>query len=481
MNWDININRVSCRISFMIFIIAVSINLSAQVNSATSLIESEVINDIILYGEFDSRSANMIWNNKKIINSELSVYYIEQKEEEKKNLLDFLSKIDSLHIIDYINDTIHIFNYGDDFFMESNKYVVAKSTRYWAQNQKQVISNQDSLVCREKGTSTFRVDWLPMYMQNALKEENLGFIATMCKWHEKVDYDKYGYSFAPRTNFIYYKIIIRDGKIVDRKRIEYGFYDHIGIFDDIYDTAERLVADGQEFTLNKMKQYKARNRIKIGRILDSIYNHSCYNRILKRNPEILKWENEYVLSLIDSLNIINYENDTIYYELCYKRNGAGHNRAGILTNLRRMFVYESFNNVVWDTLCGQYMENYYGSEHINSYYHRDMQSKYLFYILTLKYPYNMVLFNTTYDWRKDYDYKLNLFKEDRNNKKYNQFNDGRNKSSDKRLSKTKMLYNKNISENDFIRIITRIEFKDGNVVKAVTQMRIGEFYIWNFT
>ena len=41
-----------------------------------------------------------------------------------------------------------------------------------------------------------------------------------------------------------------------------------------------------------------------------------------------------------------------------------------------------------------------------------------------------------------------------------------------------MLNNKDILEDDFIRIVTRIEFKYGNVVKAVTQLRIGEFYIW---
>ena len=92
MNLDININRIMIRLSIMIFIIAVSIKLSAQVNNATSLIELKAIKDTTLYGEFNYKSRNMVWRNEKIINSELSVYYIKQKEQEKKKLLDFLRK-----------------------------------------------------------------------------------------------------------------------------------------------------------------------------------------------------------------------------------------------------------------------------------------------------------------------------------------------------------------------------------------------------
>ena len=91
MNLDININRIMIRLSIMIFIIAVSIKLSAQVNNATSLIELKAIKDTTLYGEFNYKSRNMVWRNEKIINSELSVY-IKQKEQEKKKLLDFLRK-----------------------------------------------------------------------------------------------------------------------------------------------------------------------------------------------------------------------------------------------------------------------------------------------------------------------------------------------------------------------------------------------------
>ena len=465
MNLDININSMSIRISIIIFIIAVSINSSAQVNNATSLIELKAIKDTTLYGEFNYKSRNMVWRNKIKFYSD-SIYRVKQKEEEKKNLLDFLSMIDSLYIFNSDNDTIHLFNHGDDFFMESNNYVVAKSSFYFSQDQRRITSDKDSLVCREKDTIAYRIYWLPQYMQNALKNDNLEFIAEMCKLYDKFDV-RLLYSYQPRTNLIYYKIIIDNGKIVDRKMVEYAFDDFYGIFDDIYDTTEPLVADGKAFPLGEMNKFKA-NRGIIGRTLDSIYEHSYYKEILKKNPQILKWENDYVLSLVDSLNLINYDNDTVYYELCFNNKWIAQNRAGILTNSKRMFVYESFNNVVWDTLSGPYRDKYYGDENIDSYYHREMQSKYLFYIFSFKYPFNQVLYNSTYDWRQDYDFSKDLFKEIR-------------PPRTNTIITPEMLNNKDILEDDFIRIITRIEFKDGNVVKAVTQMRIGEFYIWECT
>ena len=110
MNWDIN--RIMNRLSIMIFIIAVSINSSAQVNNATSLIELKAIKDTTLYGEFDYKSCNMVWRNKIKFCTD-SIYSVKQKKQEKKKLLDFLSMIDSLYIFNSDNDTIHLFNYGN--------------------------------------------------------------------------------------------------------------------------------------------------------------------------------------------------------------------------------------------------------------------------------------------------------------------------------------------------------------------------------
>ncbi len=457
MNWDININRIMIRLSIMIFIIAVSIKLSAQVNNATSLMELKAIKDTTLYGEFDYKSCNMVWRNKIKFYAD-SIYRVKQKEQEKKKLFDFLSMIDSLYIFNSDNDTIHLFNHGDEFFMESNNYVVAKSSDHY------IFTYQDSLVYREKDTITYRVSWLPQYMQNALKNDNLEFIAEMCKWYDEFEV-RLLYSYQPRTNLIYYKIIIDNGKIVNRKMIEYAFHDFYGIFDDIYDTTERLVADGKAFSLGKMNEFKTNSGTIIGMTLDSIYEHSYYREILKKNPQILKWENDYVLSLVDSLNLINYDNDTVYYELCFSKKWIAQNRAAILTNSKRIFVYESFDNVVWDTLSGPYRDKYYGEADILSYFHSQMKSKFLFYSIKLNCPFNQVLYNTTYDWRQDYDFSNDLFKEIR-------------PPRTNTIITPEMLNNKDILKDDFIRIITRIEFKDGNVVKAVTQMRIGDFYIW---
>ena len=100
----------------MIFIIAVSIKLSAQVNNATSLIELKAIKDTTLYGEFDYKNRRYVWNNKK--DWDLTDDFIKKPRKQQTNsLLEFLSSIDSLHILNYDNDTINLFQYNG---MESN-------------------------------------------------------------------------------------------------------------------------------------------------------------------------------------------------------------------------------------------------------------------------------------------------------------------------------------------------------------------------
>ena len=100
MNLDININRIMIRLSIMIFIIAVSIKLSAQVNNAISLIELKAIKDTTGYGEFDYKNRRYVWNNKK--DWDLTDDFIKKPRKQQTNsLLEFLSSIDSLHILNY--------------------------------------------------------------------------------------------------------------------------------------------------------------------------------------------------------------------------------------------------------------------------------------------------------------------------------------------------------------------------------------------
>ena len=71
-----------------------------------------------------------------------------------------------------------------------------------------------------------------------------------------------------------------------------------------------------------MKKCKYKEvRSQIGSILDSVYNTAPYYEMLKNNRKILKWEKKNVIPLIDSLKFINFDNDTVYYELCYGKNG----------------------------------------------------------------------------------------------------------------------------------------------------------------
>jgi hypothetical protein len=45
------------------------------------------------------------------------------------------------------------------------------------------------------------------------------------------------------------------------------------------------------------------------------------------------------------------------------------------------------------------------------------------------------------------------------------------------IRQSKRIFNR---KDGMVRIISRIELKDGKVVKVATQMRIGEFNIWTF-
>ena len=475
MNLDININRIMIRLSIMIFIIAVSINSSAQVNNATSLIELKAIKDTTLYGEFDYKNRRYVWKNKK--DWDLTDDFIKKPRKQQTNsLLEFLSSIDSLHILNYDNDTINLFQYDGGFLLESSEYNVAKGVGYWSKNEQDFVDDQDtiiyrmkdSLIYRMKDSLPFRVSWLPQYIQNALKGEQIDIITQICErfYQSGIIMDLLGYQYTYKPDFIYYKIIIHNGKIIDRKKIEFKFDDDMyNLLDDIYYEVERLKSEGKVLRPNKID--KRRNGIKngIGEILDSLYSKAPFYCVLEHNPQILKWEENYVLHLVDSLDIINYDNDTIYYELCCGNNGVGQNRASILTNTKRMNVYESYENVVWDTLSGDYRSYYWGNGSLRDYFHRDRQNKYVLYQFPFA-PLNMLLFNLTRNWQMEFNYHSNSFLYD---PKVQSF----------RVIESRDLANKNkyLDNDDMVRLISRIVIEDGKVINTSTQMRIGEFDI----
>ena len=199
-------------------------------------------------------------------------------------------------------------------------------------------------------------------------------------------------------------------------------------------------------------------------ILDSIYHKAPYQPLLECNEKIEKWEKQYVIPLIDSLNLIDYQNDTLYYELCYNKDGIGKNRANILTNSKRMYVYESFDGVVWDTLSGVDRVKYVDVVYKNFY--TEMQNRYVLYDMPVWPMSSRFLNSLTDDWREFYYKESALFRV-YNNDKY------LINSSEKAKQ-----YRKLNRAYDGVRIRSRIEFKDGQVVNVITQMRLSDNNLW---
>ena len=135
-----------------------------------------------------------------------------------------------------------------------------------------------------------------------------------------------------------------------------------------------------------------------------------------------------------------------------------------------MYVYHSFDNIVWDTLSGEFREKYWGSTDLDDLYRDEMQDKYVLYTMPFGAPLNLLLYNLTRNWSEQYDYVANSFVYDKRTQSYMIV-------SPDNIRQSKRIFNR---KDGMVRIISRIELKDGKVVKVATQMRIGEFNIWTF-
>ena len=379
--------------------------------------------------------------------------YIDETHKINRSDSIFYSIIDSLNVIDYDNDTIYLFQYDNQYLLENRSHNVTKSDHWtFAPNR---YPRRDSLVYRERDTMPFRMSWLPLYLQNALIEEDFDILSSMCKWYEyKTRYKHHSYGYIPPIHHVFHKIIIKDGKILERVKFEFEFDDVNWLYDDIYSISNMLKLRGNVFTPGDI-DYKTR-RWQIGEILDSVYKTAPYNKMLSQNREISKWERQKVIPLIDSLNLINYQNDTLYYELNYNKGIRGNTWANILTNTKRMFVYEAFDMVMWDTLTGFYRDNLHFVSHLN--HHTEMQSRYVLYGMPRWGTASFLIRYIVYDWREIY-YKSSTPFEIRYNKSLINESNGTNKKKKLR------------NGDSGVRIRVRITFKDGNVTDVITQMR----------
>lgn len=464
----------------------------AQYRNASDLLLCKSENEISKYGITCQKKRNgtyhriVRWKNKRdylpFIDRLILFFYAPYRRYEhykdsidaistamtERDLFNFLSQIDSLNVINYENDTIYLFQYDGEFLLESRRHNVAKGQDYWSQNRQTFVHDHDTIVHRVSDSTQFRVSWLPIYMRNALVEEDFDLLSTMCSWYEQQESPSLGGNalYSPDPHFVYYKIVINDGKLVKRTKFDFEFHDKTyNLLDDIYDNVERLKSEGKVLTSNKIAKHRTGTNNGIGVILDSLYREAPYYNILKHNPEILKWEEDYVLPLIDSLDLIDYSNDTIYYELCYSKNGLGKNRAKILTNAKHMYLYESFIGIVWDTLCVSDIDKYMGfalDDFITT-----MQERYVLYDIP-GFPYSSLFLNRmTFAWRTYYYYKYS--------KPFGNVNT-------RYLIDSLNIANQNVKlikrGNMGVCIRTRIELKNGEVTDVVTQMRLDDNGLW---
>lgn len=290
-----------------------------------------LIDNIKAYGFIDGVYAKITnnLNNKK------------NKNKENKYLYKFLDYIDSLNIVNYTCDTIYIFQYMNQYLFINNDYYIAKGLNSVLEKFGETI---DSVVLKNNDGSDFRVSWLPKYMQDALMSDDINTLTDICTMYElnikplRNQQHSIGTMLFPKINF--YRIIIADGKTIDRIKYNFEYNDRYHELDQIYDEERRLISNGQYLPLRDINRFD--NSLP--------YSVDVLFHFINKNPK-LQTRINFILSMInDSLHVVNSEKDTLYCNIYYVPNMRLLNRAFVSGNMTNTYFIETVDNIVWDTI-----------------------------------------------------------------------------------------------------------------------------------
>ena len=117
----------------------------------------------------------------------------------------------------------------------------------------------------------------------------------------------------------------------------------------------RLTSKGQYIDTARMSEFytSSHNNI-LDSLMCSVYNDSLMIPIIQSNSNIMRWSN-LIMSYIDSLDIVNYEADTLYYQVYYSKYGEVNNRAFVYTSTDSLYFIETFGKIIGDKVPSDFM------------------------------------------------------------------------------------------------------------------------------
>ncbi|MBE6334293.1 MAG: hypothetical protein E7071_05660 [Bacteroidales bacterium] len=257
-----------------------------------------------------------------------------------KNEQAIYNFIDSLNIVDFSNDTIYIFEQDSQYYIETKNICIAKGITMLDNP----YSYTDTLIITNKHYDNLRVSWIPKYVYDACIQEDtklLGQISTLNDIS------------TSRKEMRFSRIIVDDYAV---KQIEGYLFPFESMIQSSWDQLQEIETTAiQENRYFKKSQFPCEvKNIDIHLCVD----HYQFKNLIRRNKEIYCWYSLYVFPLIKSLKIIDESEDTVNFKMVYSPNGIFKNLCIVKTNSTNLYLFETRDKIIWDTINPSYMEFY---------------------------------------------------------------------------------------------------------------------------
>ncbi len=381
--------------------------------------------------------------------------YINETHKINRSDSIFYSIIDSLNVVDYDNDTIYLFQHDGEFLLEGRNHKVISGRKYPYNGWRSDINVFMSLTPNEQ----VQIGWLPEYMRQALISNDRKMLHTLCLDYETNESYHFNLSysngvFTPNPHLVFHKIVISNGKITERTKFDFEYFDLYQ-----YRQAQLYALEHDAIQSNRViDKAILHERVEnsfLSHLLDSLGENSYYSSILRKHPRMKEWEKRYVIPMIDSLCSANMHSDTLYYYLEVSNNSL-FNTAKFNSNNSRLYLHEIYNDrILWDTIK-------YGVEEVefefntNGTLYDQMYESYELFSYPMRTSALPYLFNLANPIRWYYDYETRDFR-----KMY-----GRIDSNEETLKCRKL------KDGEKILLFYRIEIRDGKIVDIVNDMFI---------
>lgn len=270
-------------------------------------------------------------------------------------LFSYIDRIDSAVVINKKNDNVHLFYFKGNFMIITDSMVCEKS-KQWRPQGNEWWAYRDTMIFRNNNKNKY-ISWLPQYVKDALTDgeyQKLETLGTIYNFYDSRMLTDTTLKDIPL--YSYYHWSINNGKINAKEKVVFAFWDEKEhLYDQIYYEEMRLTSKGQYIDTARMSEFytSSHNNI-LDSLMCSVYNDSLMIPIIQSNSNIMRWSN-LIMSYIDSLDIVNYEADTLYYQLYYSKYGEVNNRAFVYTSTDSLYFIETFGKIIWDKVPSDFM------------------------------------------------------------------------------------------------------------------------------